>query len=296
MTISHEFDYHKPTTATEAVDTLRRYGDKARVLAGGTDLVCWLRENMVTPEALVDIKGVPGLDRIVLDGDLLSIGSLVTFTDLIESDVVRSKAPVLAEMAKQVASVGLRNRATLVGNICAAVPCCDSGPVLLALDAEIVVLGTGGERVVPMAQWFKAPRKTALTDGEFVTGLRIRLPKGRWGAVFAKLGRYKGEDLAQASVTVTATERNEYRVAFGSVAPTPVRAARVEALLAGKTIDDALIAQAVALVVQETRPITDIRASKEYRLHMCEVMLARALRAAVDRVNGKGPAFAESVI
>ena len=290
MPIAHEFEYVKPATLEEAVAALASHGD-AQVLAGGTDLVGWLRDDLVAPAILVDVKGIPGLKDIRREGDVLSLGSLVTFTDLIDSAAVLESAPLLHEMARSVASTGIRNRATMVGNVCSAVASCDAGPVLLVLEAAIAVVGPSGARTIPAGEWFVGNKKTALGEGEIVTGVTIPIPKGGHGAAYVKLGRYRGEDLAQASVAVLALPDNEVRVAFGAVAPTPIRAPKIEALLKGKPLDDTLIEQAKKLVPDETSPITDIRASAEYRALMLPIMLERGLRAAAARRDGTGPAY-----
>ena len=296
MAIAHQFDYVKPPTLREAVRLLARYGARARALAGGTDLIGLLSDGVAAPEAVVDIKGIPGLDRIEFKNGVLSIGALVTFSDLRESPIVARKFPVIREMTGWVASVGIRNRATMVGNLCSAVPCCDSGAVLLVYDAAVLVAGPAGKRKVPLREWFLGPRQTVLKRGEIATGVTVSLPKQKHGACFIKLRRYEGEDLAQASVTVLALAGNRYRVSFGAVAPRPIAAERIEALLEGQALSDGLIQEAVRLVPEEIAPITDIRATKEYRLHMVGVMLERGLRAAVARLAGTGPDYGTSLI
>jgi len=296
MAIAHEFEYVRPGTMREAVNTLARYGTRARVLAGGTDLVSLISENMVTPDAVVDIKSIPGLNKIEFKNGVLSIGALVTFSDLRDSTIVAKKFPVIREMTGWVASVGIRNRATMVGNICSAVPCCDSGPILLVYDAAVLVTGPSGKRKVPLRDWFLGPRRTVLKRGEIATGVAVPLPKKKHAACFVKLRRYEGEDLAQASVTVLALAGNSYRISFGSVAPRPIRGEKIEALLEGQPLSDSLIQEAVRLVPGEIAPITDIRATKEYRMHMVGVMLERGLRAAAARLAGAGPAYGTSVI
>jgi CO/xanthine dehydrogenase FAD-binding subunit len=296
MALTHQFDYVKPGSVREVVNLLRRYGSRAIVLAGGTDLVGLISDGMAVPDALVDIKGLPGLDGIQLKGGALSIGALVTFSDLLESVVIAKKFPVLREMAGWVASLGIRNRATMVGNLCSAVPCCDSGAVLLVYDAVVQVAGPAGRRKVPLREWFLGPRKTALKPGEIATGVTVPLPKQKHGACFVKLRRYEGEDLAQASVTLLALAGHRYRISFGSVAPRPVRALRIEALLQGQPLSDDLVRQAIQLVPHEISPITDIRATREYRARMVGVMLERGLRAAVARLEGAGPAYGTSLI
>ena len=294
MVIAHEFDYRRPTSLAEAIDVLSDYPGSVRVLAGGTDLVAWLRDDAVSPDLVVDIKDVPGLSGISVDGDTLSIGSLVTFTELIESDLIAEHIPLLAEMAETVASTGIRNRATMVGNICSAVPSCDAGPVLLALETTVHLAGPGGERSVDINDWFVGLRQTARLDDEVVTRITIKLRAH--GGVYVKLMRYAGEDLAQAAVCIVTFPDETYRVTFGAVAPTPIRSTRIEAALNGKTLDAALVAEAVAMVDGEISPITDMRASAEYRTRMAEVMLERGLWAAAERLSGTGPEYGARLI
>jgi carbon-monoxide dehydrogenase medium subunit len=290
MTIVHDIEYFKPATVEETLGLLSQYKDGA-LLAGGTDLVCALQDGSLSPSAVIDIKGLPGLGEIAFDGALLEIGALATFSDLVESEVVNRHFPLVGEMSKQVASTAIRSRATLVGNICSAVPCMDSAPVLCVYEAEIRTLGPQGERSIPVSQWFIDSRQTALGEVEVVKSIVIPLPAPRHGGCFVKLGRYRGEDLAQANVAVLALPDFQYRVSFGSVAPVPLRARRVEERLNGQPLAEPLIRGAQELISQEISPISDIRASKEYRLHMCRVMFERAVKAAVSRLEGGGPVY-----
>ena len=296
MPIALEFEYYKPGSLPEAVDLLSRYDGKARVLAGGTDLFVWIKEGLQSPEALVDLKGIPGLRELQVKKDLLSIGALVTFTDLLESDDVRRKFPLLWEASKVTASTGIRNRATLVGNICSAVPSMDGAPPLLAHDASVALLGPEGKREVPIHDWFTGPKRTCIQPGELVTGIVLPLPAAKNGASYVRLGRYEGEDLAQVCLAVLAMADDVYRVAFGAVGPVPARALRIEALLNGRKLDENIIARAKELVASEISPITDVRATQEYRLHMARVMLERGLRAAAARLAGSGPRYGERLI
>ena len=291
MPIAHEFEYLKPASLDEAVAVLAERGDTAQILAGGTDVVALLRDGAIAPEVVVDIKGIDALADIRHAGNRLFIGPLVTFSDLIESALIRESFPLFYEMAVKVASKGIRNRATVVGNICSAVPSCDAGPVLLVYDAQVLILGPGGERAVHMDEWFTGPKKTDLQSGELVVGLEIPSSAQDCGGSYVKLGRYRGEDLAQASVAVLVSSDYEYRVAFGAVGPTPVRARKLEAAIKGDEPMDEMLAVARKFIARETSPITDIRATVEYRVHMLEVMLERGIRAAVARLNGDGPDY-----
>jgi len=296
MPLAHPFDYVRPPTLAEAEKVLSERGSRARVLAGGTDLVGMIAESTAKPEILVDIKSIPGLRRIEFEDGVLRVGALATFSEVKSFGAVGRHYPLIAEMIGVVASGGLRNRATLVGNICSAVPCCDTGPILLVYEAEVHVHSARGERAIPIREWFVGPRKTACRPDEIATSVSIPLPAMKHGGCYAKLKRYAGEDLAQASVAVLAFEDRRYRIAFGSVAPTPIRSAKIEALLNGGELDGKRLEQAKARVAEEISPITDIRGSKEYRRLMTEIMLERGLRAAVDRMAGRGPAYGEALI
>lgn len=292
MPIINEFEYFKPATIAQTLKLLAKYPQSA-ILAGGTDLLNLLKDGGAQPEAVIDIKGLTNLRKITFARGRLQIGALVTFAELIESKTVKRYFPLIVETAGTVASTGIRNRATMAGNICSAVPCLDSGPLLLAYDAVVSAVGAAGKREIPVAEWFAGPRKTALKPGEMVSRITVPLPEAKHAGCFIKLGRYAGEDLAQASVLTMALAGNRFRIAFGSVAPVPFRADRIEALLNGKELDARLLAEAKGLVSSQVSPITDIRSTAEYRLHMCRVMLERAILASVERLDGGGPRCGE---
>jgi carbon-monoxide dehydrogenase medium subunit len=295
MALVQEFDYVKPPTLGKAVKVLAKHPG-AQVLAGGTDLVAWLRDDMVQPDVLVDIKDIKRLDRIGYRKGEMSIGCLVTFSDLLASSRIQKKCPMLWEMAGRVASTGVRNRATVIGNMCSAVPCTDAGASLLAYDGVMHTVGPDGKREVPLNEWFLGPRQTARKPDEIAEKVTFQLPEGKVGGCWVKLGRYRGEDLAQASVAVLALPDDQYRIGFGSVAPRPLRGTAIEEALAGQPLSDDLLAKAESMVPDVIAPITDIRASREYRMEMVKVMLRRGLETAVARRDGKGLPYGESVI
>lgn len=289
------FEYFKPKTLEEALKLLSEYGEKAKLLAGGTDLAVMIDDGMVEPDYVIDLKGLNDLKGIQVKDGYLWIGALTTFSEIIHSDVVKSNFPVLFEASKTVASVGVRNRATLVGNICSAVPSADSAPSLLVLNASVEIKGKE-ERLVPVTQFFTGPRKTVVNKDEIVTGVRIPLENRRYGANYIKLGRYDGEDLAQVGVATFVSEDLEYRVAFCAVAPTPVRAYEVEEFLKGKELTDELIKEALPIALKAISPISDVRASKEYRMHVSGVLFKRSLKASFDRLHGNGPAYGVNLV
>ena len=287
-------DYAKPKLLNEALDIISK-SINPFLLAGGTDLIDMIKEGLVEPDMIIDLKGIEQFRQITFKHDTLFIGAGVTFSELIESKIIKEHFPVIAELSKTVASLGIRNRATMVGNICSAVPCMDSGPLLAAYDAEVITAGPIGERKISADNWFVDSRKTAIKKGELVTGISISSP-GKHGSCFVKLGRYEGEDLAQVNLIILALKDGTFRVSFGSVAPVPVRAKKIERLINGKTLTPSLIEEACKLIEVEIKPITDIRASKEYRMHMAKIMFERGINAAVSRLNGGGPEYGKNLI
>lgn len=296
MAIAHLFEYFKPKSLVELTDLLSQYKSKAKILSGGTDLIVRIKDGFEFPEVVIDIKGLPELKELKFDGKNLFIGAAVTFNELIDSEVVKEKYQLLWESAKSVASTGIRNRATLVGNICSAVPSLDSGPALLNYEAEVILKSKDGERRVNINEFFLGPRKTVLKENEFVYGVVVPLPNKKNGSAYVKLGRYNGEDLAQVGIGILVLEGNEYRIAHCAVGPVSARARKIEQLLNGKTLNDSLIEEAKKLIEQEISPITDVRATKEYRIHMAKIMLERGLKASIDRMNGKSKPYGEKLI
>ncbi|BAL80844.1 FAD binding domain-containing protein [Caldisericum exile] len=290
------FEYFKPSTVDETLQLLKQFGDKAKLLAGGTDVAVMVDDGMLAPDYVIDLKGLDFLKGIeIRENNYLWIGALTTFSEIIHSDLVKKHFPVLFEASKTVASVGVRNRATLVGNICSAVPSADSAPTLLILDALVEIKGDS-DKLVPIREFFTGPRKTVLQVSEIVTGIRIPLEVRKYGANYIKLGRYDGEDLAQVGVATFISEDLEYRIAFGAVAPTPVRAFEVEEFLKGKELSDSLIQEAIPIALKSISPISDVRASKEYRMHVSGVLFKRSLKASYERLHGSGPVYGTNLV
>lgn len=287
MAVVHEFNYYRPEKLDEVLVLLARQKEKARILAGGTDLAVYIKEDLDHPQVVIDVKKVNELKKIEFDENSLFIGALTTFSGILASDHIKQNYLMLWEAAQSVASVGIRNRATLVGNICSAVPSLDSAPALLCYEAIVHTHSLEGTRSIPIREWFIAPRKTAKQDDEIVLGVTIPKISQKHAGCYLKLGRYRGEDLAQAGLGILVTEDQQYRLAYCAVGPIPKRVSEIEKLLNGKPLEDSLLKQARELVPQNISPITDIRSSKEYRIHMCQVMLERGLLAAFDRLQGK---------
>lgn len=295
MNILCDYEYLKPQTLEECWILLSEFRG-ATILAGGTDLVCNIKEGHVAPKTLIDIKAIKELEKIVERDGRVHIGALATFSQIIDSKLIFKHSPLMVEMAKTVASVAIRNRATLVGNICSAVPSLDSGAPLLVAEAIVHVSGLDGERQIPIESWFKGPRKTAIKANEIVTSISLPICNEQTGSCYVKLGRYRGEDLAQAAVAISVDANNFIKVAFAAVGPIPTRATEIEKFISGREIDDILIFSAKEMVPSLISPITDIRATKEYRTHMCKVMFERGLKEAIRRLNGDGTPYGTQII
>lgn len=289
------FKYLKPATLEDALSSKSEYGRKANFLLGGTDLFIAMDKGVTVPDAVIDLKGIAELKYLEeRDGDIY-IGAAVTWTELLESEMIKKSVPGLWEASDLVASVGVRNTATLIGNICNAVPSLEGGAPLYVRDAVVFIEGKSGKREVDIKEFFTGVKRTVLKDDEMVTGLKIPL-EAKFGEVYIKMGRYEGEDLAQAGVSVFVDEDNNYRISLSAVAVTTVRATKAEEFLKGKKLSDELAAQAAELALEAISPISDIRSSKEYRIHMCRIMVKRGLTASVSRMETGLPALSTRLI
>lgn len=269
--------------ATHAIALLADLGPSARVLAGGTDLLVDLRLAPDVPKVVVDISRAEDLKRIELTDQGLSIGALVTHTQIMRSALIREHAPALIDAARTIGAVQTRNLGTIGGNLVTGVPSMDGGPALYALEALATVLGAAGRRQLPLAQFLVGPRKTVLKAGELL--IEIVVPVSSLGkpADFQKFGLRKGQALALVNVAAASRvdwDRNTFiepRIALGAVAPTVMRAVQAEAFLEGRTITPEAMAEAGRIAATEARPIDDFRASARYRRNLIAVLTGRAL-------------------
>jgi CO/xanthine dehydrogenase FAD-binding subunit len=276
------FDYFVPKTLDEALKFLNEYKSSARLLAGGTDLVPQLKKReLKTPEYVIDLKGISGLDGISYDAQGLQIGPLATISSIAQSPEVQERYPMLVQAALGMASPQVRNRGTFAGNICNAVPSADSAPSLLALNATIMIKSIRGERTISIDQFFTGPRKTMLEADEMLVGITVPKPLPASRGVYLKLSPRHSMDLAIVGVAAVGISENgvckDIRIALGAVAPTPIRAPMAEAILQGKPITSALINEAAKNAITQCSPIDDHRASQEYRCDMVYVLTKRAL-------------------
>ncbi len=274
------FEVHRPGSLEEAISILDRHRGDARPIAGGTDLVLAIRSGALRVGHVVDITRIPELGIIEHLDDRLVVGAAVTISELLEDPVVRERLPALWEAMYWLGSPQIRNVATLVGNICNASPAADTAPPLLVYEAVVRAVGPEGERRIPIGEFFVHVKRNALAPGEMAAYVEIPLKEG-FLSRFRKIGKRRAEVLSIVSAAVgfgLADGRLEgVRIALGSVAPTPMRARKAEKILEGKEPSPDLIEEAAAAAREETRPITDVRASAEYRREMSFVLVRRLI-------------------
>ena len=280
------FSYLRPATVAEAVALLERHGPAARILAGGTDLVIGLRDGSIRPAVVVDLKRIAEFQPTIRAGhDRLTFSALAVMTDITEHEAVRRWFPALAEAARVVGSVQIRNRATLVGNICNASPAADTAPPLMVYGAILVTAGPAGSRRIPITDFTLGGGATALTHGELVTAIELPLPSQPLGSAFRRLTRRRGTDLASVTMCVSVDRAGVTRLAYGSVGPKPYLVIDDTGLLADPSgpppARDALLD---SMFSQASPSPRSMRAGPEYRLAMLRVLGARALATAIARL------------
>lgn len=279
-----KFGYIRPSTVKELVSALAKHKADAKIIAGGTDLVVLLRDKIVRPNYVIDVKGINELCKLSWNEKRgLTIGAAVTLNELLSSDIVKQKFGVLWRAASTLADPTIRNRATLVGNICNASPAADTAPALLVLDAKVEVVGRRGKRTVAIKDFFKGVKKTALQPGEFVRAVRVPNPPVGARGDYLKWGRTAGEDLSVVGVAALVADSEKLvRVALSSVAPTPLLVPDVESAFRDGGSLDEKIERAVSIVQSKISPISDVRCCKEYRLYMAGVLTKRVLKQLLE--------------
>jgi len=285
-----DFEHFAPKTLKEALALLDKYQDDCKVICGGQSLLILMRQGLVAPKYLVDIKGISELNYIKDGKDGLKIGALTTHRTIEKSPLIKKKYPVLVEMENRLASIQTRNWGTIGGNICHGDPAGDPAPVLIALNATLTVAGTKGERNMPAEDFTLDYFETALGAGELLTEIQIPAPPPRTGTVYTKFNIIES-DLATVGVAVSVTLGagdgvcQDVRIALGAAAPMAMRAKKAEAVLKGKKITDALLKEAGEVASTEAEPISDIAASEEYRRELVKVLVKRMGNEALARAK-----------
>jgi CO/xanthine dehydrogenase FAD-binding subunit len=281
-----KFDYLEPHTVDEALSMLSQYKGRAKVMAGGTDILPKLKEREIkAPEVIIALKGIPDLDYIKYDEvGGLSLGALATIHVVETSPVVQERFGVLFQAVESMASAQVRNRGTIGGNLCNAVPSADTAPALLTLEASLKLTSQDGERIVNVEGFFTGPNETVLTDEEILQEIHVPNLSPHSQGRYLKLTPRRSMDLAIVGVAVVVTAEdgicNDIRIALGAVAPTPIRARQAEDMIRGQKLGDEVIERAARIAAEECHPISDHRASAQYRCDMVEVLTKRAIQQA----------------
>lgn len=282
------FVYHKPKSVMDAASLLIRYENKVKIIAGGTDLMVMMKDRVLTPENIIDIKSITGLDQIFWDEkEGLNIGALTKISDIVSSDIIGKKYPSLQKSAEVLGSPQVRNMATIGGNICRSSPSADTIPPLMVYNARLKLISIEGEREVPIEEFFTGPG-TNVINNEILTEILLPPITDTFGTAFGKISRVS-EDLAKVNCAVKISLSNnkcsEARVVLGAVAATPVRAKNVEQALEGHEITDRLIEKAAEKIEVDITPIDDVRSSAEYRYRAGRVLISRLLKEATGNVR-----------
>ncbi len=276
------FEYHQPATVRAAVEILRKHPG-AKPLAGGTDLVPKMKQRLLEPKHVVNLKKIPELSVVEDRGDAVYIGAAVRLREIEKSETIRRRLPLLSSCVRSIGSVQIRNMGTLGGNVCNASPAADGALGLVALEATVHIAGPGGERQVEAKSFFEGPGLTVLGEDELVTGFTVPVPTEDTGTCFISVGR-TALDISTISIAVALTmdgdRVKDAKVVLGSVAPTPIRLADAEKQLKRKTLTEKLVEDTAMKVSESIKPITDIRGTAEYRREASRGMAVEAITKA----------------
>jgi carbon-monoxide dehydrogenase medium subunit len=282
--------YMTARSVEEAVFLLSQYGEKAKFVSGGTDFVMQLKRGEAALECLIRLGEIRDLDFIKHDETTgLRIGALTTIVKVANSPLIQGKFRILAQAAGMLGTPAIRNQATLGGNLCNAAPSADTAPPLLALGAMAKIVGTEGEKIVPLENFFVGPGQTILRQDHLLTEIQIPNMPSPCGGAYLKQKRRQGADLAVVGVAALVVMEGEVlrdvKIALGAVAPTPIRAKKAEEILRGKKLDPGLLEKSGQAASGEARPIDDIRGSADYRRELLAVLTKRAITQAIQQAE-----------
>ena len=287
-----DITYAAPKTVADAAALLNDKGDRARILAGGTDVIVQVREGRRDIDALVDIKHIPDVNELTFDpAKGLTIGAAVPCCLIYENKAIAKAYPGLIDAASLIGGIQIQSRASLGGNLCNASPAADGIPVLIALEGVCDIAGPKGTRSVPVEQFCTAPGKTVLGRGEFLVRFRFPPPKKQSGAAYLRFIPRNEMDIAVVGVgalvqlDAAKAKCTAARIALAAVAPTPLLVADAGAVLVGTSLDEASLAKAASLAQAAAKPISDMRGDADYRRHLVGVLVKRTLAIAIDRAK-----------
>jgi carbon-monoxide dehydrogenase medium subunit len=277
-------EMYQPTSLRDASRLLQENGPGGRILAGGTDLVIAIKEKGLVPKYVVDLKRIPGLSVIRENNDgSITIGALTTMREIETSPLLTKKYPFLCQSAAEVGSIQIRNRATVGGNMANATPSADVAPSLIALNATAKIVGIASERLLPLEEFFRGPGQTVMSAEDILSELVIPKTSPQLVGEYVKFSPREMMDLAYVGVAVAYTlaeaERRcaGVRIVLGAVSPIPMRARKAEAVLEGQILTEAVAEKAGQMAAEESKPISDVRSSADYRRAMVGAMTKRAL-------------------
>jgi carbon-monoxide dehydrogenase medium subunit len=284
-----KFDYQEPANLEEVFALLAEHGDQARVIAGGTSLIIWMRQRLLMPKVVVSLAGLANFDGIRFSAqDGLRIGAGARHRDIERSPLVKEHYPLLHETFRKVAQPRIRNMGTVGGNLAGGDPLTDPGASLITLDAEVTLASSAGKRTMPLEEFFVDYYQTALNPGELLTEIHVPPPK-RSGWSHIKFTPRSVEDFATVGVALTIDTNGgtcgDVRLALNSVAPTIMRAKRAEAVLRGQPMTEAAIREMGEIAATEVDPTDDNRGSADYKRDLVKVLVRRAAQEAMQRVG-----------
>jgi aerobic carbon-monoxide dehydrogenase medium subunit len=283
------FAYHRPASLDEAVALLIEHGDEGRLLAGGHSLIPMMKLRLANPSHLIDLRVVAGLKGIEEADGAIRIGAMTTQAEVIASELLAARAPILRETALQIADPQVRSCGTIGGNVANGDPGNDMPAVMLVLGAQFVARGPSGERAIPARDYYRAAFTTALAENEVLTVLRIPPPPAGHGWAYEKMKRKVGDYATAAAAVILLMDGGacrDARIALTNLANVPLPTEAAGQALIGTPVDDAAIEQAAAAAVAITDPASDLRGPAEFRKHVAGVMVRRAILRARERAGG----------
>ena len=288
----HPFNYVAPVTVKEAIDILEKHGDRARPLAGGTDLLVQARGNQSDLDDVVDVKKIPEAMQLDVSNNGLTIGAGVPCYQIYDHEKIKSDYPGIVDGAFIIGGIQIQSRAAIGGNLCNAAPSGDAICPLIVYDATANIAGPSGNRDVSVEDFCVGPGKTVLKNGELLVSISVPKPPSGFGAAYERFIPRNEMDIAVAAVAVSVTLDNSgtnfesVRIALASVGPTPIFATKASNSLKGKSINESSISEAAAIAKDESSPISDMRGTIEHRKQLIEVITKRMLNEAVKRARG----------
>lgn len=285
-----DFEYLKPESLEEACSLLSNFGEEAKIIAGGQSLLVFMKQWLLRPSYLIDIKGLAdgGLSYITSDKEGLKIGAVTTHREIEKSPIIQREMRVIAEMEQEVADIQIRNWGTIGGNLCHADPEGDPAPLLIALKAVLKVVSTKGERLIQVEDFFKDYFETTLQADEILSEIQIPRPSSHTGVAYLRLPFMRGERPMVSTAVSIALEDDrctDIIIGLGGVSSTPLRAKKAEEILKGKSIEESLVEEAARVASEGCRPASDVHGSEEYKRKMVGVLFKRTAKEALRRAK-----------